>query len=104
MKQHFFLLLQLAVVGTISDALKLTPIQPSRQKIDLFTEVQNTEVALATATSKLEHQEFPMNHMQSLLDHFEYQRLQTMIKRWLNIEEKLRITLTTESSLQQVSI
>lgn len=87
----------------LANALKLTPIQPSTQRVDLATESRNTAIALTNALYKIEQGEVPLEHSQQMLESPEMQKLQGVVRRWISMEEKLRNAITPGSTQQVIS-
>lgn len=84
----------------LANALKLIPIQPSTQRVDLATESRNTAIALTNALYKIEQGEVPLEHSQQMLQSPEMQKLQGVVRRWISMEEKLRSAITPGSTQQ----
>lgn len=103
MSTKFIAIAVIAAVSTptFNTALKLTPVQPSTQRIDLANESKNTAIALTEALLRIEKGDLPLSDAALLIEVPEIQRLFAVVRRWMNMEDKLK-TIILPGSLQQV--
>lgn len=78
-------------------------MQPTVQRIDLASESKNTATALTNVLYKIEQGDLPLDDADKLLEVPEIHNLQTIIRRWSNMEEKLK-SIISPSADNQVRI
>ena len=83
----------LAGSANFCNAMKLTPVQLSTEKIDLVNEARVVSIALQDAVIKAQHDKSFVIDAGITLDSKEFQLLYSLIGQWLKIEVKLRKAL-----------
>jgi hypothetical protein len=78
------------LLPVLIQALRLTPIQHSTQKVDLTYESHIATSALRNALFKLNQGSLPLDDAKTLLEDPEIVRLQSVVRRWTSMEDRLK--------------
>ncbi len=92
------ILLYLSVVG----ALKLTPVQQIAQRIDLSNELIVTSHVLVEAFQKYQEEVKSGTNLTGLFESIEFQKIESVVSRWLTIEARLKSAVLMRSSNQVI--
>lgn len=90
----------LILLAATVQGLKLTPVHHGMQKIDLSYESHVATTALTNALQKIEDGNLPFHDSKALLETEEIQKLHSVVRRWANMEDRLKGAIAPGSTSQ----
>eukprot|EP00981_Chlorochromonas_danica_P010123 scaffold3045_cov179-Ochromonas_danica.AAC.6 len=90
----------LILLAATVQGLKLTPVHHGMQKIDLSYESHVATTALTNALQKIEDGNLPFHDSKALLETAEIQKLHSVVRRWANMEDRLKGAIAPGSTSQ----